>query len=91
MTLRIGIDLGGTKIEGIVIDDQRHILFRRRRPTPSQQGYEAILTTISGLVAEFENETGKTCHVGLGTPGSIAPDTGLFAKFQYDLPQRPTY
>ena len=77
MTLRIGIDLGGTKIEGIIIDDQRRILSRQRHPTPAQQGYEAILTTICDLVAEFENGTGQTCYIGLGTPGSIAPDTGL--------------
>ena len=77
MTLRIGIDLGGTKIEGILIDHQRRIVSRQRYPTPAQQGYGSILTTICDLVAEFETSAGQSCHVGVGTPGSIASDTGL--------------
>jgi len=74
--VRIGIDLGGTKIEGIALDDNGAALIRRRVPTPAGD-YDGILTAISGLVSEIERELSETGSVGIGTPGSISPKTGL--------------
>jgi fructokinase len=75
--LRIGIDLGGTKTEGIVMDADGNILQRERRPTPQADGYHAILINIHALVLELEQRVGTPCRVGLGTPGAISTKTGL--------------
>lgn len=74
--LRIGIDLGGTKTEGIVLDANGAILLRERRPTPTARGYEAILHAIADLVAHLETAAAARCHVGIGTPGALSPTTG---------------
>ena len=74
--LRIGVDLGGTKTEGIVMDDTGKILFRERRPTPQAQGYDAILENIHALVFDLEKMAGQSCRVGVGTPGAISTRTG---------------
>ena len=73
---RIGIDLGGTKIEVAVLDAQRRELFRRRVPTP-QGDYEATLEQIAALVRTAEETTGPARSVGVGTPGSISKNSGL--------------
>jgi fructokinase len=72
---RIGIDLGGTKIEIIALDAGGAECFRRRIPTP-REDYEATLAAIAGLVAEAEAIAGP-CTVGIGMPGTISPATGL--------------
>lgn len=77
MSTRIGIDLGGTKTEGIVIDGQGSIIARQRRNTPSDQGYDAILNNISELIADLENETQSGASIGIGTPGALSAPTGL--------------
>jgi fructokinase len=74
--LRIGIDLGGTKTEGIVINEAGKMLYRERRPTPQDQGYRAILKNIHALVLELEGKAGEPCRVGIGTPGAISTRTG---------------
>jgi fructokinase len=74
--LRIGIDLGGTKTEGVVMDDDGRILARERRPTPQVDGYEAILDNIRAVVLDLEQKAGATCRVGLGTPGALSARTG---------------
>jgi len=73
---RIGIDLGGTKTEAIVMDTAGRILLRERRPTPQADGYEAILANIRSLVIDLERQVGGRCHVGIGTPGAISARTG---------------
>ncbi|HYA37972.1 MAG TPA: ROK family protein [Candidatus Methylomirabilis sp.] len=73
---RIGIDLGGTKTEGIVMDDAGNILARERLPTPQADGYEAILRNIRALVLDLEEKAGQPCRVGIGTPGAISARTG---------------
>jgi fructokinase len=73
---RIGLDLGGTKTEGVVMDAGGGILLRERRPTPAAQGYEAILENIRTLVADLERHVGRSCRVGIGTPGAISTRTG---------------
>ncbi|MEK7304225.1 MAG: ROK family protein, partial [Pseudomonadota bacterium] len=75
--LRIGIDLGGTKTEGIVMNDSGEILARERRATPQADGDEAILANIRDLVLELERRAGASCRVGLGTPGAISTKTGF--------------
>ncbi len=75
--MRIGIDLGGTKIEGIALGPDGAALARRRIPSPAQDGYEAVLDAIAGLVAGLEAATGRRGTVGVGIPGAISPATGL--------------
>ena len=73
--IRIGIDLGGTKIEGVALDERGEIAIRHRLPTPAGN-YQAILDTVVGLVRKIETETQWTCPVGIATPGAISPKTG---------------
>ncbi|MBI3574391.1 MAG: ROK family protein [Gammaproteobacteria bacterium] len=74
--LRVGIDLGGTKTEGAVMDADGKILFRERRSTPAAQGYEAILNNIRDIVRHLEAQTGAHCAIGVGTPGAVSTRTG---------------
>lgn len=74
--MRIGIDLGGTKIEGVVLDHDGHELLRKREDTQQSEGYQAILHTVGQLVGELEAEMGKKCSIGIGTPGAISAVTG---------------
>jgi fructokinase len=74
--VRIGIDLGGTKIEGIALADDGRELARRRVPTP-RHDYAATIAAIVALVAEIERETGARGSVGVGMPGALSPATGL--------------
>jgi len=73
---RIGIDLGGTKTEGVVMDARGDILHRDRRPTPQTEGYTAILENIRKLVSDLEKQAGRQCTIGIGTPGAISTKTG---------------
>ncbi|MFW5661919.1 MAG: ROK family protein [Oceanicaulis sp.] len=73
---RIGVDLGGTKIEAAVLAPSGEMMVRRRVATPT--GYEPKLQAIAALVAAVESETGVSVpHIGLGHPGSINPRSGL--------------
>ncbi len=78
--MRIGIDLGGTKIEGLVLDDAGRERSRARIATPST-GYPSTLDAIVQLVARLEREAGldprRGTPVGLATPGARSPHTGL--------------
>lgn len=74
--MRIGIDLGGTKIEGIALDDDGVELIRQRIPTP-QGDYKATLIEIQTLINYIETETGQRGSIGIATPGAISPATGL--------------
>jgi fructokinase len=74
--MRIGIDLGGTKIEAIALDDAGGELLRRRVPNP-RTDYEEIVGAIAGLVSWVETELGAEGSVGVGHPGTISPATGL--------------
>jgi fructokinase len=76
MTLRIGIDLGGTKIEGIVMAPSGEILLRERRPTPTTEGYDAIVDAVQALAIDLEHQVGQTCTVGIGTPGALSSRDG---------------
>lgn len=74
--MRIGVDLGGTKIEAILLDDEGIVLARRRVPTPAGS-YEATLAAIRDLVSELEAGMETKASVGVGMPGAISPKTGL--------------
>lgn len=74
--MRIGIDLGGTKIEVIALDDAGHTLARRRVATP-QGDYAATLQAVAGLVEGLETELGRRGSVGVGTPGAVSKASGL--------------
>ncbi len=75
---RFGIDLGGTKIEGIALDKDGKEVFRKRIPTEQQKGYEAILDNIKRVYDALCAETGNGEHTfGIGTPGAISPRSGL--------------
>ena len=73
--MRIGIDLGGTKIEAIAIDGTREML--RRRVAAPRGDYDATISAVRQLVAAIERELGTTGTVGIGIPGAISPATGL--------------
>src|SRR6202023_3049288 len=73
---RIGIDLGGTKIEGVAVDGSGAVLVRRRIATP-RGSYPATLEAMVALVGEIEMAIGETANVGLGMPGAISPVTGV--------------
>ncbi len=76
--LKLGMDLGGTKIEGVVLDENHNQVFRQRIPTEQALGYEHILENIAKLYGRMIRETGKSEHtLGIGTPGAISPRTGL--------------
>jgi len=75
--MRIGVDLGGTKIEALALDAGGGELLRRRVPTPQAEGYDAIVAAVASLVRELEAELGAEGTVGVGTPGALSPATGL--------------
>ena len=75
--MRIGIDLGGSKIEAVVMDEDSSIRQCLRVPTPSG-GYAATLAAVQQLVRQLERDVGRTgLNVGIGTPGSISPASGV--------------
>ncbi|MCF7803761.1 MAG: ROK family protein [Candidatus Marinimicrobia bacterium] len=79
MTPLWGIDLGGTKIEGVVIKsaDNPQALSRMRIPTEAENGYSHILNRIALLVEKMSTEIGeRASHIGIGTPGIVDPGTG---------------
>ena len=74
--MRIGIDLGGTKIEGVALAAEGRELLRRRIVAP-RGNYDDSVRAVAGLVAALEAETGERGTVGVGIPGAISPATGL--------------
>ena len=95
--MRIGIDLGGTKIEAIALDGDGNVILRERIATP-RGDYGATLSAIDGLVESIETRLGRTGTVGVGMPGTISPATGRVKNanstwlngraFGEDLPRR---
>ena len=74
--MRIGIDLGGTKIEGVALSESGVELFRQRVATP-QGDYRATLQSIVDLINLIEKDVGEQGSIGIGTPGSLSPVSGL--------------
>ncbi|MBX3028424.1 ROK family protein [bacterium] len=78
MPERIGIDLGGTKIEGVVLDDATGQVLRRERvPTESARGYDYVVDTVAALVERLRAAHPDAATIGIGTPGAISSRTGL--------------
>jgi len=80
MSYLLGIDLGGTKIEGVVINegDVLDVIARKRIPTEKEKGYNHIKNNLVGLVQDLEKDVGFEFEkIGIGTPGSIDAKTGL--------------
>jgi fructokinase len=75
---RIGIDLGGTKIEGAILDAHGREIFRKRVETQQENGYRHILNRIKELHDELTAQIQHQPHtLGIGTPGAVSPRTGL--------------
>jgi fructokinase len=74
--MRIGIDMGGTKIAGIALGAAGDELARKRVPTP-QDDYDATVAAVVSLVEALEAEAGEQGSVGVGIPGAVSPVTGL--------------
>jgi len=72
---RIGIDLGGTKTEGILLNENLESIERKRIPTP-QNDYQAILNSIVDLVNDLKTKANEST-IGICTPGAISKKTGL--------------
>lgn len=73
--MRIGIDLGGTKIEVIALSDTGEELFRKRIATP-RGSYPDTLLAIKSLIDDAEQATGQTGSIGVGIPGTVSPFSG---------------
>ncbi len=73
--IRIGIDLGGTKIEAVALDEQGRELQRLRTATPIGD-YAATIETLAKIVGDFERTLGSTARIGIGMPGTLSPATG---------------
>ncbi len=76
MSNRLGVDLGGTKIEVAVLGPDNHIRWREREPTPKGD-YAGTVETMAALIERAERECGRADGIGVGTPGTISPRTGL--------------
>ena len=74
--VKIGIDLGGTKIEGIALSEAGEELFRQRIATP-QGDYQGTLQSIADLIKQIEAGIDQQGSIGICTPGSLSPATGL--------------
>lgn len=76
---RIGIDLGGTKTEAVLLDPAGEVLFRERRATPLVDGYPAVTASVADLVRHvaLQVPSGHSYSVGVGIPGSVDLETGL--------------
>ncbi|MEM9527464.1 MAG: ROK family protein [Bacteroidota bacterium] len=73
-----GIDLGGTKIEGVILDPEGTVIDRRRIATEREGGYQHIVNRIALLVEDMKKATGLVPDkIGIGTPGTIDPPSGL--------------
>jgi fructokinase len=73
---RLGVDLGGSKIEIIALDDEGEVRFRKRVVTPGND-YAAVVDCIGVLVAGCESELGRRGSVGVATPGAASPGSGM--------------
>ena len=73
--MRLGLDLGGTKMEAVVMDAKGEIIWRERQPTPAKD-YQQILALIGEIVARADSDMGAQLSVGIGMPGSLSPRTG---------------
>src|SRR5215217_1514261 len=80
MKLRAGIDLGGTKIQAVVVDEQYAVLGQQRLPTPTNGGpqdvADAMAEAIRSAATEAEAEPAELSSIGVGSPGDVDDETG---------------
>ena len=74
---RIGIDLGGTKTEGILLDEKFETIDRKRLPTNQQEGYTSILYLIKNLVDDLKQQANDSVSIGICTPGALSKQSGM--------------
>ena len=74
---RIGIDLGGTKIEGILLSDNNKVIERKRIQTKQEEGYNSIINRIVKLITNIRSRSDKECQIGICTPGALDLETGI--------------
>ena len=74
---RIGIDLGGTKTEGILLDEEFQIIERKRISTNQSNGYRSIIDTIKDLINELKQKSKDNTSIGVCTPGALSKKSGL--------------
>ena len=74
---KIGIDLGGTKTEGILLDEKFEIVERKRLPTNQQEGYSSIINLIKNLVDDLKQKTDDSVSIGICTPGALSKQSGV--------------
>jgi len=74
---KIGIDLGGTKTEGILLDETHNIIERKRIKTPQENSYNSIVKSITFLINDLKKKTSEKTSIGLCTPGVTDPNSGL--------------
>ena len=74
---KIGIDLGGTKIEGVLLDDDYKVLKRKRIPTEQEKGYDSILERIVSLIQELKEFSKNKVSIGIATPGALSKSSGF--------------
>ena len=74
---RIGIDLGGTKIEGILLSNDNKIIERKRILTRQEKGYEFIIDRVVQLINNMKSISKKECQIGICTPGALDMKTGI--------------
>ena len=74
---KIGIDLGGTKTEGILLNEKLEIIERKRLPTNQQEGYSSIINLIKNLVSDLKQKTDDSVSIGICTPGALSKQSGV--------------
>ena len=74
---KIGIDLGGTKTEGVLVDEQFQVIERKRVPTNQNNGYESILNIIKDLISDLKEKNNEKTSIGVCTPGALSKESGL--------------
>ena len=74
---KIGIDLGGTKIEGVLVDEEFQVIERKRVPTNQNNGYESILNIIKDLISDLKEKNNEKTSIGVCTPGALSKESGL--------------
>jgi fructokinase len=73
---RLGIDLGGTKIEGVVLDEHNRVIARHRVATERERGYDHIVSRVAELAERLRGDAPQCTRVGIGTPGSLSRRDG---------------
>lgn len=72
--LSLGLDIGGTKIEAVVLSEDGQTIYQQRIPTPTSS-YSEFLSTVTGLIQSIQQTLQQPMTIGIGLPGAISPDS----------------